>query len=177
MQIDFKDMVSALAKDGADILVTLTPEKCHLLHMAVGISGEASELLDANLDDMKNIIEELGDIEFYLEGLRQGLNATNPYLPDGRLKRKNSVRRTIQILAGDILDTVKKYVIYNQDLREQDLHALINGLTIELRNAYVTFNITRDQVIAANIEKLGKRYSAGSYSDNDAQQRKDKCDA
>lgn len=84
MSINFQDMVAALAKPGADIIATLTPEKAHSLHMVVGISGEAGELLDAvkksviyNKElDRENVVEELGDLEFYLEGLRAGLGIT-----------------------------------------------------------------------------------------------------
>ena len=75
------EMVAALVKPGADILKTLTPELANILHMAVGISGEAGELLDAVKKasvynkpiDMANVIEELGDMEFYMEGLRTAL--------------------------------------------------------------------------------------------------------
>ena len=50
--------------------------------MALGIAGEAGEIVDAikkhviyNKDlDMKNIIEELGDLEFFMEGLRSCLD-------------------------------------------------------------------------------------------------------
>lgn len=78
------DLVKALAKPGADIVASLTPETAHLLHMAVGVSGEAGELLDAVKKasiyvkpiDRENVIEELGDLEFYMEGLRQGLGIT-----------------------------------------------------------------------------------------------------
>jgi len=81
-EVKYSDMVSALAKSGDDIIASLTPEKAHLLHMAVGISGEAGELLDAvkkhviynKVIDRENVIEELGDIEFFMEGIRQGLN-------------------------------------------------------------------------------------------------------
>ncbi|MNC03918.1 hypothetical protein D3C81_1694380 [compost metagenome] len=79
--IDFEDMVRALAKPGADIVASLTPEKAHLLHMAIGIAGEAGELLDAikkyviynKEPDLANIVEELGDLEFYMEGMRDQL--------------------------------------------------------------------------------------------------------
>jgi NTP pyrophosphatase (non-canonical NTP hydrolase) len=55
-----------------------------LMHAAVGISGEAGELLDAVKKtwvygkelDRVNLIEELGDIEWYLEALRQLLDVT-----------------------------------------------------------------------------------------------------
>jgi NTP pyrophosphatase (non-canonical NTP hydrolase) len=113
--IKHNEMVAALVKSGDAIIASLTPEKAHVLHMAVGISGEAGELLDAvkkhviyNKEiDRENVVEELGDLEFYMEGLRQG------------------------------------------------------------------FNITREETIIANIAKLGVRYAKG-YSDAAAQERADK---
>jgi NTP pyrophosphatase (non-canonical NTP hydrolase) len=83
-EINYSDMVKDLAKPGADIVTSLTPEMAHVLHMAIGISGEAGELLDAVKKaaiyckpiDRENVIEELGDLEFYMEGLRQGFGIT-----------------------------------------------------------------------------------------------------
>lgn len=80
----YKEMVCALAKSGGAIISGLTPETAHTLHMAVGVSGEAGELLDAVKKsaiyckplDVQNVIEELGDLEFYMEGLRQALGIT-----------------------------------------------------------------------------------------------------
>lgn len=116
MTISHSEMVKALAKPGEQIAEEITPADAHLMHMAVGISGEAGELLDAIKKkviyrkdlDMENVIEELGDLEFYMEGLRQGLG------------------------------------------------------------------ITREQCLAANIEKLGTRYKNFEYSNQKAQDRADK---
>ena len=77
-------LVLALAKPGAVIAAELDAEDCHALHMAIGISGESGELLDAVKKaviyrkplDRANVVEELGDLEFYMEGLRQGLDIT-----------------------------------------------------------------------------------------------------
>lgn len=74
-------MVRALAKPGSEIATSMKANEAHLIHMVLGICGETGELLDAIKKaviykkpiDLANIIEELGDIEFYLEGLRQGL--------------------------------------------------------------------------------------------------------
>lgn len=82
--MDHSELVKALAKPGADIASNMTPVEAHAWHMATGISGEAGEILEVikkhviyqkplNSD---NLIEELGDIEFYLEGLRQGFGIT-----------------------------------------------------------------------------------------------------
>ena len=116
MNTFYPKMVKALAKSGALIKEELTALQAHALHMAVGISGEAGELLDAIKKyviyqkplDRENVVEELGDLEFYMEGLRQA--------------------------AG----------------------------------------ITREECLKANVAKLGKRYSGGTYSNIDAQLRADK---
>lgn len=81
---EHKKMVAALVKTGEAIIHDLTESTAHLLHMAVGVSGEAGELLDAIKKsaiyckplDLQNVIEELGDIEFYLEGIRAALGIT-----------------------------------------------------------------------------------------------------
>jgi NTP pyrophosphatase (non-canonical NTP hydrolase) len=96
--------------------IKLTALSAHLVHMALGVAGEAGELVDAikkqaiycKQVDLENIIEELGDLEWYMQGIRAALC------------------------------------------------------------------ITREQVLTANITKLRKRYSSGSYSNQQAVERKDK---
>src|SRR5882724_267616 len=76
-----RDMVKMLAKPGHEILSEMSPDKMHLLHMVSKLCSEAGELMDAvgkncyynKPLDMNNILEELGDIEFYLEGFRNKL--------------------------------------------------------------------------------------------------------
>lgn len=79
--LDYIDFVWSRTKDGAAIVDGLNPIKAELLHAAIGICGEAGELLDAikkhaiygKLLDRDNVIEELGDIEFYLQAMRTTL--------------------------------------------------------------------------------------------------------
>lgn len=78
------DMVVRLKKDGQAIIDQMTPDKADLDHMAKGVAGEAGELLDAVKRwtvynkplDRINVIEELGDMEFYLAGIRHRLDIT-----------------------------------------------------------------------------------------------------
>lgn len=110
------NMVLKLTKPGNEILSSLDAVKVNILHMTIGISGEAGELLDAVKKhviynkplDRENMLEELGDLEYYMEGLRQCLGAT------------------------------------------------------------------REEIVALNIAKLSKRYPGLSYSDAAAQARADK---
>jgi NTP pyrophosphatase (non-canonical NTP hydrolase) len=112
----YTDFVRALAKPGTDIVSEITPLDAHRLHMSVGISGEAGELLDAVKKaviyrkplDIANVKEEAGDIIFYITG---------------------------------ILDSIGSNL---------------------------------DEVIAENMEKLSKRYHSLSYSNDHAIQRMDK---
>ena len=92
-------MVTALAKPGQAIIDEMDPNKAHLLHMAMGVAGEAGELLDAVKKhvmynkplDYDNVREEMGDMEFYLEGVRQGTNISRNETLDDNYK-KLSVR-------------------------------------------------------------------------------------
>jgi NTP pyrophosphatase (non-canonical NTP hydrolase) len=78
----YQQFVNSIVKPGAEIVRQLTPTQAHMLHMAVGISGEAGELLDAvkkhcvyqKQIDIDNIMEEAGDILFYLTGLLNELD-------------------------------------------------------------------------------------------------------
>jgi NTP pyrophosphatase (non-canonical NTP hydrolase) len=84
MKIKYEELVKALIKPGDQILDELSMGDTHLIHMVIGIAGEAGELLDAikkkaiyrKVLDRENVIEELGDLEFYMEGLRQELGIT-----------------------------------------------------------------------------------------------------
>lgn len=80
-RLTHRELVKALVKPGATINANLTDGEANMLHMLMGIAGETGELIDAlkkhiiygkplNKD---HLIEEMGDIEFYLEGLRQEL--------------------------------------------------------------------------------------------------------
>lgn len=110
------EMVQALVKPGKAVLAGLSPAKAHLLHMALGLAGEAGEVVDAlkkcviygKLLDRDHLTEELGDVEFYLQGLRAA--------------------------AG----------------------------------------ISRDSCLAANTTKLRLRYASGAYTNEQAQARADK---
>ena len=84
VEIDHAMMVSRLKKDVTDIMDGLNGPQVDGIHMLIGLFGEVGELTDAIKKcviygqplDVENVIEELGDIEFYLEGFRQNLGIT-----------------------------------------------------------------------------------------------------
>jgi NTP pyrophosphatase (non-canonical NTP hydrolase) len=76
--VTYSEFVGKLVKNGQDIIDSLTPEKADAWHMSSALCGEAGELFDAvkrwviyEKDiDMENVLEELGDLEFYLQRIR-----------------------------------------------------------------------------------------------------------
>jgi NTP pyrophosphatase (non-canonical NTP hydrolase) len=92
---NYSKFVASLGKPGAQILDELTPRDCEILHYAVGVAGEAGELLDAckkgaiyrKFYDLANIKEELGDIEFYLEAIRQQFGLTREEIIDHNMRK------------------------------------------------------------------------------------------
>ena len=82
IEINHKELVERACKPGEKILGGLTPLQADLIHCVMGLSGEAGELLDAVKKhciygkplDMQNVVEEMGDIEFFMERIRYLLN-------------------------------------------------------------------------------------------------------
>lgn len=75
--------------------------------------------------------------------------------------------------AGEIVDCIKKRTIYAQDLNLPHLIEELGDIEFFLSQLRSCVNITRDEILTANIAKLSKRYPNG-YTDSDAQVRKDK---
>lgn len=190
-----QEMVTRLAKPGHAILDSMTPAKAHLLHMAIGISGEAGELVagivanNTNRQNLRviaecyeNIVEELGDIEFYVEGLLQGVGLTHDGVANALIDGEYPVEfhydlsEGIAVYSANILDTVKKHVIYNKVLDEATLMNNLCGLEFHLEEIRMFAGVSREDTLAHNIAKLTGdkgRYKQG-YSDKAAQERADK---
>lgn len=152
------------------------------LHAAVGLSGEAAEWLAAG--SYKNIIEEAGDIEFYIEALKQNMPAPDvtgalAATPDIRAANLTigAVFTNVVTITGDILDVVKKSWVYGKDLNVNELTRLIIILEMNVYAIYKMFGTDRHAVQHANQVKLigpGGRFESGFYSDAAAIKRADK---
>lgn len=179
MNTPHQQLVIDLAKPGQDIIKGLTPKSAHCLHMAVGLSGEVAELAATRTVD--NLIEEFGDIEFFLEGLTLPLQIPRR---DYRLavftKDKNSPTQAMEhlmemmILAGHILDSVKKWVIYEKTLDVPTLENQIRNFDKSAECCRRVMGVELMVAREANITKLQKRYKLGRYSNQAAQDRADK---
>lgn len=192
-EITHPEMVAQLAKPGADIVAQLKPNSAHLLHMAIGVSGEAGEILEAVIDcesfeevDKENITEELGDMEFYLEGFRQRMGikredtvdyGDNIFTSHGKSMigvHYDAARLAMQ--SGLLLDQAKKMAIYVKPIDAGQVLVALHGIELFMESVRQHFGITHEECLEHNVAKLGKRYKGHNYSNEQANERADKSD-
>jgi NTP pyrophosphatase (non-canonical NTP hydrolase) len=190
-KITHPEMVKQLAKSGADIIAQLTPNSAQLLHMSVGVAGEAGELLEAVIDcnstdevDEENLIEELGDIEFYLEGVRQEMGFKwDDTLPEESPSYVNHGENMVEVVydfarlsmsSGVLLDSIKKFAIYVKPINAQEVMNNLQAIEVCIESIRQHFGVIRKECLEHNVNKLGKRYKGHSYSNEQAQDRADK---
>lgn len=185
--ISHPELVSALVKPGATIAAEMTPQEADLWHAATGAMGEAVEILEAHMDaltfsrpvDAENVLEELGDMEFYLEQLRQNLSIdrgdtlemAGAVPPMGAFPESC----TLVVVVGRMFDAVKKVVIYKKPADLPTLHLYVSTIEMVMHNLRQCYDFTREQTLEGNIAKLSVRYSGLQYSNEAAQERADKA--
>ncbi len=145
------------------------------LHGAIGLATEAIELHQALLakDDI-NIAEELGDCAWYtaifLRGFSDKLDLNILHVipetvatSDWSDTTKDDLINKLLEFSGFILDQYKRKTFYNKVDEERILDG-VKQFYILLQLLTLQFNLTFNQVMEANINKLSKRYPEG-YSD------------
>lgn len=170
-------MVEGLVKPGNVILTQLTPDDCHLWHMATGLMGEAVELQQAIIkNDLDNFIEEGGDSCFYQTALFLIFKLEYHDEED----KTPSVQANLSAIddylktCGEILDLVKKSIIYRKKLEIDKFSDLLIDSKGILRDIASCYTLSIGTFLDHNYAKLGKRYKGHKYSDEQAQARKDK---
>lgn len=85
--------------------------------------------------------------------------------------------------AGEILDSIKKHVIYGVGMGEfsqkgmtlfENLREEIGDIYFYLEDLQQRLGLTREDCLEANMTKLAKRYPNYEYTDKSATERKDK---
>lgn len=77
-------MVRRLKKNPGEIRAELTDRQVDLMHMALGLAGESGEVVDlikksvvnGHPLDAEKMVEELGDVLFYIQGLAIALGVS-----------------------------------------------------------------------------------------------------
>lgn len=181
------EMAAGLAKPGEAILASLTPGDMAMIHAIIGVCGEAAELMEALYEpdmekiDRENVVEELGDIEFYLVELRRHLGVSRPAFPGnsesicprGETHTKSCMNLLIE--AGRLMDLIKKASIYRKHINTDEIMVLLGWVDNSLNEIREFFGVSREHTLIHNYNKLERRYPGFKYSDQAAQERADKA--
>lgn len=175
-KVCYNDFVANLCKAGDVVLADLTADTAHIAHMAMGVADEMFELLEAiENNDIKNIVEECGDIEFYLQGYcnlfgfhisrtHSVLNVSiNDEIESNPIEHPASLSKTVEILRKRVALLVslsKKRAIYNDPNKTPELRKALIGCYFALDNYYVMMDLNGAQVIYINKVKLKDRYGS-----------------
>lgn len=149
-----------------------------VLHAAVGIAGEVAELAVAN--SIENVVEEMGDVEFYIEAAFQATGGRNfpELIVEGHDMSHHQVLGTVTtaltVTAGRLLDLTKKTWVYDKPLNLDAVRYELLRLELMLGCLRDLVGVRRPDVLRSNQAKLGKRYPEGVYTDAAAQERADK---
>jgi NTP pyrophosphatase (non-canonical NTP hydrolase) len=76
--------------------------------------------------------------------------------------------------AGELLDAVKKCIFYGKELDTANVVEELGDILFYVAMACNALGISLEQVMDSNFKKLSKRYSSGSFSEKEAQERIDK---
>lgn len=153
-----------------------------MMHAAIGIAGETGELKQA--DNRKNFLEECGDMEFYIEAAWQQI-AERKDLENGAVSFQESlftnvnmgnVLGRIHLTASELLDHAKKCWVYEDGNRDDAIAVHLQVLSYLLQRMYEMTGTSREEVRGLNQVKLMKRYSSGTYSNQQALARADKVE-
>jgi hypothetical protein len=170
--VRYDQFVRWLFKPGTDQVMAL--------HCAIGLAGEVGELVE----DHKNTYEELGDIEFYMQALRNHYGVSRAHILTSKVPPASATAlpsERLTIACGEICDVIKREYVYNKPRDVQALISACSGFEAALRE-YRSFYLTLDKspeehrqaIIQANAEKLSQRYVSLRYSDEAAIARADK---
>jgi hypothetical protein len=156
-----------------------------MMHAAIGMAGESAELRTAT--GRKNVLEECGDFEFYMEAawLQLPSSVQDRYL--GMMLEECNLQFGAMVDAvhehsGNLLDFAKKVWVYGGAKGDRDDHigSELHRLRSIMNALYAMIGTDIEEVRYGNqVKLLGTaeekgRYSSGTYSDEQALARADK---
>lgn len=135
-----------------------------LLHSVIGVLTEVEELLDNHIDDRRdkdsiNILEEVGDITWYLAIIGREFQIDYPQII---IKEKNNdpVRLILKIIKNTckLLDMMKKKIFYNKTIDEMQFKNITHLVMLDLSDYMNIHDIDIQKSFDINIAKLKARY-------------------
>lgn len=174
-----KNVLITEARDFSPVQSRLMEIKnIRLLHACAGISSELAEIIDIQENcngetpiDRVNLMEELGDILWYVGIASDALNATSDVAGENFIEGVfhtydedlvNEIRNfclTVGAISGELVDkAVKKSIFYGKKVDDQDLIDYLRWIHQNVKYLLENAGYTLETARVRNIEKLRARY-------------------
>lgn len=146
-----------------------------LVHVAMGLTGEVLELEEAS--SRQNLLEELGDLEFYLEA---GYNQIGmpPAIDQRDAPPLSECMKLLKSSANEFQDLAKKAWVYEKAVNTLDFAMALNAVRYALNNLHHYYGFSVSEVRDANkIKLIGPkgRFKDMQYTNDAAIARADKA--
>ncbi len=133
-----------------------------VLHAIIGILTEVEELLDnhtGDTQDFTNILEEAGDITWYLAIIGREYQLDYPQLLV-RTKNEDPMKLVLKIIKNTckLLDMMKKKIYYNKPIDENLFKTITHVVMLDLSDYMNVYDINIQNSFDINIAKLKARY-------------------
>jgi NTP pyrophosphatase (non-canonical NTP hydrolase) len=133
-----------------------------VLHAVIGVLTEVEELLDNHIgetQDFTNILEEAGDITWYLAIIGREYQLDYPQLLV-RTKNEDPMKLVLKIIKNTckLLDMMKKKIYYNKPIDENLFKTITHVVMLDLSDYMNVYDINIQNSFDINIAKLKARY-------------------
>lgn len=133
-----------------------------LLHAVIGVLTEVEELLDNHIgdeQDFTNMLEEAGDITWYLAIIGREMDLDYPQLIV-KTKNDNPMKLVLKIVKNTckLLDMLKKKLYYNKPIDENLFKTITSLVMLDVSDYMNTYDIDIEKSFDVNIDKLRARY-------------------
>jgi NTP pyrophosphatase (non-canonical NTP hydrolase) len=133
-----------------------------VLHAVIGVLTEVEELLDNHIgetQDFTNILEEVGDITWYLAIIGREYQLDYPQLLV-RTKNEDPMKLVLKIIKNTckLLDMMKKKIYYNKPIDENLFKTITHVVMLDLSDYMNVYDINIQNSFDINIAKLKARY-------------------
>lgn len=191
-QIDLKEYQECQKNTTAD----LGSLNGNVAHMALGVSGEyfkevvplaqrimryvlavhdeqsENEVYEGITETVEEAVLEIGDVCWYTVGLANlfNLEAKEQLYIIGDVSEGVPIHQSI----GCLCEVAKKCYAYDKPVDTEELNCHINNVLYHLKTFLSEFtNVSIEHVYYRNIEKLKQRYPSGTFSKEDAVEKRD----
>lgn len=153
-------------------------------HMALGLAGELLELMEGcEIEDpqkrRENIEEELGDMLFFLTGIRRhyvpGVALGTVWADNNGFKTAPNAAAMLINRTNALIDLIKKDLISGKPVDPTNFSAAIGAVECFMAQLAKSIGLQMFQLADSNMLKLNKRYKA-KFTEAEAAARADKVE-